>query len=84
MIIWFPYQAVHIATIERVQRRFLKYVLFRVRAVYPRIGFPQSELLAEFAVVGMADRCNFMFKLIYTTQKIKVVTFLNFDIFFIF
>ncbi|CAH1379212.1 unnamed protein product, partial [Tenebrio molitor] len=24
MIIWFPYQAVHIATIERVQRRFLK------------------------------------------------------------
>jgi hypothetical protein len=57
MIIWFPYQAVHIATTERVQRRFLKYVW---------IGFPQSKLLAEFAVVGMADRCkmlsaNFMY-----------------------
>jgi hypothetical protein len=80
MIIWFPYQAVHIATIERVQRRFLKYVLFRVKAVYPRIEFPQSELLAEFAVVGMADRCNFMFKLIYFNINCrKILSWIGLD-----
>jgi hypothetical protein len=39
--------AVSVAIIERVQRRFLKYVWFRVKGVYPQIGFPQSELLAE-------------------------------------
>jgi hypothetical protein len=80
MIIWFPYQAVHIATIERVQRRFLKYVWFRVKGVYPRIGFPQSELLAEFAVVGMADRCNFMFKLIYFNINCrKILSWIGLD-----
>jgi hypothetical protein len=66
MIIW--------QCIERVQRCFLKYVWFRVKVVYPRIGFPQSELLAEFAVVNMVDRCkmlsaNFMFKLIHFCPK---------------
>ncbi|RZB40495.1 hypothetical protein BDFB_013440, partial [Asbolus verrucosus] len=34
-IIWFPYLVTYIADIERVQRRFLKYLCLREDGIYP-------------------------------------------------
>lgn len=55
-VIWSPQYNVHIINLEKLQRRFLKYISFRVDGVYPYIGFPQSELLNRFTVNSLANR----------------------------
>lgn len=44
-IVWEPCYEVHIDHIERVQRRFLKFLSFKSTGVYPYIGFPHDVLL---------------------------------------
>ena len=53
--IWFPYYAVHIASLERVLRKFLKYLSFREDGTYPIIGFPQGDLLQRHSVMSLVD-----------------------------
>ena len=47
-LIWSPQYSVHINRIERVQRRFLKYLQFKTNGIYPCRGFPHPELLEKF------------------------------------
>jgi hypothetical protein len=55
-IIWFPHHAVHIASIEHLQRRFLKYLCFREDERYPPIGYSQTILLERFSFKTLSER----------------------------
>lgn len=57
-IIWRPYYKTHIDTIERIQRRFLKFLFFKTNGVYPMIGYPHQTLLDLFQCVSFEDRIN--------------------------
>lgn len=55
-IIWNPLYEVHKAVIERVQRKFLKYLHFKLRGVYPARGYDNILLLREFNVQSLESR----------------------------
>lgn len=55
-IVWSPYYTTHIDNLERVERRFLKYLAYKEDGVYPRQGFPQHELLSRFGMKSLEDR----------------------------
>lgn len=59
-IIWSPYYACHVASIERVQRIFLKYLWYRQFGIYPHRGFNQDVLLSHFHLISMARRHNYL------------------------
>ena len=54
--VWSPYYDVHVAELECVQRRFLKYCHFFISGTYPCVGFPHNVLLTEFGVSTLASR----------------------------
>lgn len=69
-VVWYPVYRVHVQRLERVQRKLLKYLYFRVEGVYPPQRFPQSTLLARFGVTDLETRCKsnsliFLFKIIH-------------------
>lgn len=47
-IIWSPQYADRVGQLERVQRRFLKYLYFKKFGIYPYRGFNHEELLKMF------------------------------------
>ena len=47
-ILWHPYYNIHIKRLENVQRRFLKYLSFKVDSAYPVRGFNHELLLNRF------------------------------------
>lgn len=55
-VIWEPYYDVHINSLERVQRRFLKYLSFKSSGVYPSIGFPHDLLLRQHNFESLSTR----------------------------
>lgn len=55
-LVWFPYHAGAIASLERVQRRFLKYISFRKDGFFPERGFSQSLLLERFSINSLQHR----------------------------
>jgi hypothetical protein len=59
-IVWFPHHAVHIASIEHLQRRFLKYLCFREDRRYPPIGYSQTILLERFSFKSLSERNKLM------------------------
>jgi hypothetical protein len=59
-IVWFPHHAVHIASIEHLQRRFLKYLCFREDGRYPPIGYSQTILLERFSFKSLSERNKLM------------------------
>jgi hypothetical protein len=59
-IVWFPHHAVHIASIEHLQRRFLKYLCFREDGRYPPIGYSQTILLERFSFKTLSERNKLM------------------------
>lgn len=67
-IVWFPYHAGAIASLERVQRRFLKYACFRENGVYPERGVLQSLLLQKFSISSLEHR--FKIQCIIFLQKL--------------
>ena len=69
-VIWFPYHATWISQLERIQRKFLKYLCYKEDGVYPQIGFPHSELLQRFSVTTTYNR-NKMFSAMFIH---KIVT----------
>ena len=70
--VWNPYHQKYIDAIERVQKRFLRYLYFRTSGVYPHyINHPvrSNELLSIFNMISLEKRrkisdCVFVFKLI--------------------
>lgn len=65
-IVWNPATKTSINTIEKVQRRFLKGLAFRLDGVYPQRGFPQESLLNRFEIMSLETR-----------RKIAGILFLN-------
>jgi hypothetical protein len=64
-VVWAPHTQV-----ERVQRKMLKYVAYRLDKVYPERGYPQRMLLHRFSMHSLEERRNmcvviFLFKLIH-------------------
>lgn len=47
---WNPLYSGHKASIEKVPRKFLKYLYFRSGGVYPRKDFEYKLLLKEFNI----------------------------------
>ncbi|KAJ3655417.1 hypothetical protein Zmor_014549 [Zophobas morio] len=72
-IVWSPLYLSHQLQLERVQRKFLKYISFKIDGSYPERGIDYSSLLHRHGLSSLSDRrgfqCSkFMLKLI--TNKI--------------
>ena len=52
-LLWFPNYAIHISRLESVQRKFYKYVSFKIDGVYPERGFSQQLLLSRFNTLSL-------------------------------
>lgn len=69
-IVWSPYYKIHIHHLEQIQRKFLKFLSFRLDGVYPAIGVPHSDLLGRFSIPSLETRRSFselifLYKLIH-------------------
>lgn len=67
---WFPYYSYQVTSLESVQRRFLKWLVFNLDGQYPEKGFPQQQLLARFNVDSLDTRrrlsaLSFLYKLVH-------------------
>jgi hypothetical protein len=56
--VWAPYYLYAKAGLERVQRRFLKQLLYKVEGHYPPRGSDQIGLLRQFCLVSLQCRRN--------------------------
>ena len=68
-VVWSPFQKTYIDSLEKIQRRFLKYLMFRADGNYPPRGFPHVSLLQIFHIDDLNTRrvkaaLNFLKKLI--------------------
>lgn len=68
-VVWHPMYVTHSQNIERIQRRFLKYLSFRMTGNYPIRGANLEHLMTELSVVPLASRreqhsVTFLYKLI--------------------
>ena len=68
-IIWYPYYESHRLAIEKVQRRFLKCLSFRIDGIYPIRGMEYNLLLARHQIHSLSSRrqlysANFLWNLI--------------------
>jgi hypothetical protein len=73
-LVWSPIYDLHSSLLERVQRRFLKNVVFRLNGAYPPRGCPQGLLLGEVGLQSLLDRrmehsVIFLFKLFRGLQE---------------
>ncbi|KAH0810513.1 hypothetical protein GEV33_012278 [Tenebrio molitor] len=73
-LVWSPIYDVHSSLLERVQRRFLKNVVFMLNGAYPPRGCPQGLLLGEVGLQSLLDRrmehsVIFLFKLFRGLQE---------------
>lgn len=55
-LIWSPQYEVWVKSIERVQRKFLKYMFFKKFGYYPHQGFDHFRLLAIFGRLSLENR----------------------------
>ena len=65
-IIWQPGYNVHTESLENIQRRFLKFLSFKIDGQYPYVGIPQQNLLNRFSVLSLQNR-----------RKMQSLIFLN-------
>ncbi|KAH0818266.1 hypothetical protein GEV33_004525 [Tenebrio molitor] len=77
-LVWSPIYDVHSSLLERVQRRFLKNVVFMLNGAYPPRGCPQGLLLGEVGLQSLLDRrmehsVIFLFKLFRGLQECPYV-----------
>ena len=69
-VVWTPFSQIHINSLEKIQRRFLKFLVFKIDGVYPARGSSHSTLLARFGFDDLQTRrirasLNFLHKLIH-------------------
>ena len=55
-LIWYPYYNCQKLVIERVQRKFLKYLAFKTDGIYPERGISYSYLTDRFNVTSLDHR----------------------------
>ena len=55
-VVWAPMYDIHVAALEKVQRRFLKYVSFKIDGVYPSLGIDEQQLLDRFEMPSLQSR----------------------------
>lgn len=68
-VVWAPVYDVHMTSLEKVQRRFLKTSSFMLTGSYPERGTPQQHLLQQFNMQSLLCRRNmhsvlFLYKLV--------------------
>lgn len=85
-IIWSPQYEVWTKTIERVQRKFLKYMFFKKYGYYPNQGYNHLLLLQEFNRLSLENRHTkiclvYMYKIL--TNKINSPEILSMLPFFV-
>lgn len=54
--VWSPFYQLHIESLEKIQRRFLKYLSFKLDGSYPEIGYPTENLLSRFSMESLEAR----------------------------
>ena len=69
LLVWHPYYTSSRLMIEKVQRRFLKYLCYRSRGIYPPRGTDYNSLLLEHGFDSLQVRrelrgCTFLRKLL--------------------
>lgn len=79
-LIWCPTYVTYINNIERVQRRFLKYLMYTTDGIYPARGYNYDDMLTRFNYVSLRSRRNisnikFLYNLL--TNKIDCTFLLN-------
>ena len=55
-VVWSPGYNSHCLQLEKVQRRFLKFLHLKSYGFYPERGFPQSDLLRIFSIQSLESR----------------------------
>lgn len=55
-LVWFPHYLYLNLYLEKVQKRFLKYLSFRIDGIYPPRGTDYGTLLARFNIVPLQER----------------------------
>ena len=55
-IVWRPIYSCHIHAIESVQRRFIKYLVFKSTGCYPAHGYDYEALLNQFDLITLEQR----------------------------
>lgn len=55
-VVWSPLYKVHREAIDRVQRKFLKFLYFKTHGVYPQQGYDYALLCSEFDVASLEVR----------------------------
>lgn len=85
-IVWSPFYAIHKLAIERVQRKFLKYLYFRKHRSYPCRGYPGDLLTQEFCVMSLEKR-RILSTLVFLVNLVRrhidcpaMLNFINFRI----
>ena len=68
-LIWCPHHNIYVTNLERIIRKFLKYLSYREDGVYPPIGMPQQDLLNRYNFTSFLNTCKrfymvFLFKLL--------------------
>lgn len=69
-LVWCPHYNTYVDVLEKVQRRFLKFLAFTEDKTYPERGFPHRVLLERFSVTSLEQRRKtsslvFLFKLLH-------------------
>ena len=57
-LIWYPIYDVHCLSLESVQRRFLKFMVYLEDGIYPPRGCEQSLLLSRYNLLSLETRRN--------------------------
>ncbi len=68
-VVWCPIYDIYVSNLETVQRKFLKFLSFKINDVYPPRGYPQEQLLENFNMYSLSSRreCHsvvFLFKIL--------------------
>lgn len=85
-IIWSPNYVKYIEVLERVQRRFLKYLSYKENNVYPPIGYSHNMLLENYNYKSLLVRRNmhsviFLFKVInFDFDSTEILHKINFNV----
>lgn len=77
-IVWNPYYSVHKLTIEKVQRKFLKFLSYKTDGIYPERGFDHAILLDIFKFDSLEMRrcCSsltFLYKLLHNKIDCPII-----------
>ncbi|XP_044596745.1 uncharacterized protein LOC123273411 [Cotesia glomerata] len=55
-VVWSPIFDVHINKIDKVQHKFLKFLVWKIDRIYPKPGSDKEELCRRFKMLSLKDR----------------------------